>query len=49
MHSAELLVLEQSIEPVALQLVSPLELHAFLKARPGSFRTLGGFPRSSQL
>lgn len=43
MHSAELLVLEQSIEPVALQ------LHAFLKARPGSFRTLGGFPRSSQL
>lgn len=35
MCSAELLVLEQPIEPTASQLVSPLELHAFQKDRPG--------------
>lgn len=35
MCSAELLVLEQSIEPTGSQCVSPLELHAFQKDRPG--------------
>lgn len=48
MCSAELLVLEQPIEPTASQFVSPLELHAFQKDRPGFLPHPSGFPRASQ-